>query len=325
MVYLMWHARRPSVMKLHELSKLIIQQQYNTTEDSDLHHSRETANIANRTSNAFKKFCKQVLTATQLSESVILLSLKYIAMLLQNNPTIQGAEGSEYRLFTVALMLANKFLDDNTFTNKTWSEVTGMKVVDLNIMELEFLDVLRFRLTIKHDEYDRWKQALFLFRSQIQNADQLAKQEQLLEETFKVVLPPNQPQQQQHHHHQQTQQEQLQQHYLLMLSKAQLPHFPTQPLNRPLTRVPLRIPVQPVWRNQPQPSYYNTTAAAVAASGNANAGNGAGNIMSSTTVPTSAIATSTVATDYYHPQNNNTSIYVPSINSSSGNNNSHNT
>lgn len=34
-----------------------------------------------------------------------MLSLKYIAMLLQRNPNIQGAEGSEYRLFTVALML----------------------------------------------------------------------------------------------------------------------------------------------------------------------------------------------------------------------------
>lgn len=36
-----------------------------------------------------------------------MLSLKYIAMLLQKNPNIQGAEGSEYRLFTVALMLGN--------------------------------------------------------------------------------------------------------------------------------------------------------------------------------------------------------------------------
>jgi hypothetical protein len=29
-------------------------------------------------------------------------------MLLQNNPSIQGADGSEYRLFTVALMLGKK-------------------------------------------------------------------------------------------------------------------------------------------------------------------------------------------------------------------------
>lgn len=63
------------------------------------------------------------MSATQLSESVILLSLKYIAMLLQNNPSIQGADGSEYRLFTVALMLGTKqynviFIDvfSNIFT-----------------------------------------------------------------------------------------------------------------------------------------------------------------------------------------------------------------
>jgi hypothetical protein len=45
------------------------------------------------------------LTATQLQESAVYLSLKYIAILLQSNPSIEGAEGSEYRLFIVALML----------------------------------------------------------------------------------------------------------------------------------------------------------------------------------------------------------------------------
>jgi hypothetical protein len=52
---------------------------------------------------------KKVLTATQLQESAIYLSLKYIAILLQSNPTIEGAEGSEYRLFIVALMLGRSF------------------------------------------------------------------------------------------------------------------------------------------------------------------------------------------------------------------------
>lgn len=57
MVYLMWHARRPSVMALHDHSKFV---QPSHTEDRNLGHFRETANIANRTSSAFKKFCKQV-------------------------------------------------------------------------------------------------------------------------------------------------------------------------------------------------------------------------------------------------------------------------
>jgi hypothetical protein len=35
------------------------------------------------------------------------------------NPTVRGKPGSEYRLLTVALMLGNKFLDDNTY-EYTW-------------------------------------------------------------------------------------------------------------------------------------------------------------------------------------------------------------
>ncbi|KAI9323635.1 hypothetical protein BX666DRAFT_1888783 [Dichotomocladium elegans] len=271
MVYLMWHARRPSVMALHDASKSAVTP---SAADHDAIQSRETANIANATSNAFKKFSRQILHATQLSESVVMLSLKYIAMLLQKNPNIQGAEGSEYRLFTVALMLANKFLDDNTFTNKTWSEVSGMKVTDLNIMELEFLDVLTFRLFVGKDEFERWKMALVNLKNQLHSVYQAQEQQQrqkMIEASLKSVgvpmLQPQEPwgvshdvvrqqqqqptpsqQQQQQQQHAAVQQ-QYHQQYLYLLSKAQQPQVPPQPINQPIVRVPLRIPAQPVYMN----------------------------------------------------------------------------
>ncbi|CDH53740.1 cyclin-related 2 [Lichtheimia corymbifera JMRC:FSU:9682] len=272
MVYLMWHARRPSVMALHDASKSAGGP--NTAEQDA--QSRETAHIANATSSAFKKFSRQILHATQLSESVVMLSLKYIAMLLQRNPNIQGAEGSEYRLFTVALMLANKFLDDNTFTNKTWSDVSGMKVTDLNIMELEFLDVLHFGLFVKKDEFERWKVALVNFKNQLHSVYQAQEQQQrqkMIEASLKSVglsmlqpqeqgwpatshdmarqSTPTQQQQQQQPQPQTSMQQQYHQQYLYLLSKAQQPQFPTQPINQPLARVPLRIPAQPVYMNAP--------------------------------------------------------------------------
>jgi hypothetical protein len=62
MVFLMWHARRASVMALHDVSKI----QQTHTDDQDPGHSRETANIANCKSSAFKKFCEQVKKKKQL-------------------------------------------------------------------------------------------------------------------------------------------------------------------------------------------------------------------------------------------------------------------
>ncbi|KAG0364519.1 hypothetical protein BGX24_004569 [Mortierella sp. AD032] len=115
----------------------------------------------------FRKFCLDVLSATLLSPSVILLSLKYIQQLMinlkENNKTPSTGEGSEFRLFTGALILANKFLDDNTFTNRTWANITGISVKEVNYIELQFLQGIHFRLFTRSYDYTEWLASLTHF------------------------------------------------------------------------------------------------------------------------------------------------------------------
>ncbi|KAI8089771.1 cyclin-domain-containing protein [Halteromyces radiatus] len=263
MIYLLWHVRRSSVMELHSAST----QGGLATPSVD--HG-DTTSIMNGANSAFQRFCHQILTATQLSESVVMLSLKYIAKLLQTNPRIQGAEGSEYRLFIVALLLANKFQDDNTYTNKTWSAISGMKVQELNIMELEFLDVLDFRLFVQKEEFSTWKTGLLTFMAQLQNATLMQEQhnqQQIIDSTLRNMglnLPAT-PDPTWNSPTNNILAQQQQQQYLYLLSTAQ-PQFPTQPLNAPLTRVPLRIPTYPVYMSTSTtstPCTTTTTAAAI--------------------------------------------------------------
>ncbi|KAF8314797.1 hypothetical protein DL93DRAFT_2058010, partial [Clavulina sp. PMI_390] len=107
-------------------------------------------------SPAFIAFLDTLLRATQLSQGVIILSLHYIYRLKLRNPHICGLEGSEFRLAVIALMLANKFLDDNTYTNKTWSEISGISLPEINLMEREFLQGLDHALHIDFGTYQRW-------------------------------------------------------------------------------------------------------------------------------------------------------------------------
>ncbi|TKY88227.1 hypothetical protein EX895_002937 [Sporisorium graminicola] len=86
----------------------------------------------------FTDFVRNMLNTTQVSKSVIILALLYIHRLKSKNPGLRGQDGSEFRLFVTALMLANKFLDDHTYTNKTWSELSGLKLKDITKMEIEF-------------------------------------------------------------------------------------------------------------------------------------------------------------------------------------------
>ncbi|KAI4268958.1 MAG: hypothetical protein L6R38_007659 [Xanthoria sp. 2 TBL-2021] len=104
----------------------------------------------------FRKWVVSILSTTQVSQNVILLALMFIYRLKKLNPGVKGKLGSEFRLFTVALMLGNKFLDDNTYTNKTWAEVSGISVQEIHIMEVEFLSNMRYTLYASEAEWRNW-------------------------------------------------------------------------------------------------------------------------------------------------------------------------
>lgn len=104
----------------------------------------------------FKKWVHTVLSTTQITQNVIILALMFIYRLKVKNPAVKGRAGSEYRLLTVALMLGNKFLDDNTYTNKTWAEVSGIAVTEIHVMEVEFLSNMRYGLLASKEEWEEW-------------------------------------------------------------------------------------------------------------------------------------------------------------------------
>lgn len=109
---------------------------------------------------AFRKFVSQILTSTRLPTTTILLGLNYLAKRInmmhaagQNNHT----EGEIWRMLTIALLLGSKFLDDNTFQNKSWAEVSGIPVRELNTMEYEWLGAISWVLYVNLDESQDYK------------------------------------------------------------------------------------------------------------------------------------------------------------------------
>ncbi|KAK6350201.1 hypothetical protein TWF696_006440 [Orbilia brochopaga] len=124
-------------------------------------------------SMSFKKWVTTTLSTTQVSANVILLALLFIYRLKQSNPSVKGKAGSEYRLLTVALMLGNKFLDDNTYTNKTWAEVSGITVDEIHVMEVEFLSNMRYSLFTSATEWEEWQRKLGRFGEYWERAQRL--------------------------------------------------------------------------------------------------------------------------------------------------------
>jgi hypothetical protein len=107
-------------------------------------------------SPTFVSFMQKLLETTQVSQSVIVLSLHYIYRLKERNRTTPAQAGSEFRIAVAGLMMANKFLDDNTYTNKTWSEVSGIELSEINRMEREFLMGVDCNLYVDKPTYRNW-------------------------------------------------------------------------------------------------------------------------------------------------------------------------
>ncbi|KAF2432744.1 hypothetical protein EJ08DRAFT_669239 [Tothia fuscella] len=95
--------------------------------------------------DGFRSWVHGVLCATRLPAATIILSLHYLSRrmtMLQGTPH----DGQIYRMLTVALIMGSKFLDDNTFINRSWADVSLIEVKTLNQIELEWLTSIDFRL-----------------------------------------------------------------------------------------------------------------------------------------------------------------------------------
>ncbi|KAL1958229.1 hypothetical protein VTO42DRAFT_4737 [Malbranchea cinnamomea] len=106
----------------------------------------------------FRKYVLQILSSTRLPSSTILLGLYYLAArvrMLSAAEVYASGSAQLCRMLTIALVLGSKFLDDNTFQNRSWSEVSNIPVAELNAMELEWLFAFEWKIHERiHDKQD---------------------------------------------------------------------------------------------------------------------------------------------------------------------------
>jgi len=126
---------------------------------------------------SFRKWVLQVLSATRLPSATILLSLNYLTVRLRDHPPhpSSASENQIYRLLAVAMILGSKFLDDNTFINRSWSDVSGIRVSELNELEMEWLRAIDFTLHCDPNDsngFSTWQRAWKEFESQPQRSRQ---------------------------------------------------------------------------------------------------------------------------------------------------------
>ncbi|KAI1400291.1 hypothetical protein F4819DRAFT_378364 [Hypoxylon fuscum] len=144
-------------------------------------------------SNAFRKFVNQILTSTRLPSTTIMLGMNYLAKrvnMLNQDGTFNPTDGQMWKMLTVALLLGSKFLDDNTFQNRSWSDVSGIDVSELNTMEHEWLRHIGWSLYVNLDQsqdYNAWLKDWKTFEEN-KKYQKLQQQQQSMRERLAPII-----------------------------------------------------------------------------------------------------------------------------------------
>ncbi|KAF9076473.1 hypothetical protein BDP27DRAFT_799369 [Rhodocollybia butyracea] len=81
-----------------------------------------------------------------------------IALLGENDGLDRDAteNTAPFRLIVLGCMLANKWLDDHTFSNKTWHSISNVPVQTLNKLESLTLEIFGYDLSISASDWSDW-------------------------------------------------------------------------------------------------------------------------------------------------------------------------
>lgn len=114
-------------------------------------HKWDSSNLA-----SLKQFLVQVLTATRLPRSTIILALVYISKRWAIMGQACPASDQVYKMVVVGLVLANKFHDDNTFTNSSWFKATHIPVAEITTFESQWLRDIKWSLHLDGPDAQAW-------------------------------------------------------------------------------------------------------------------------------------------------------------------------
>lgn len=95
-----------------------------------------------------------------VSDACFVLSLIYIDRVTSQNPETMVSSLTCHRLALISIMSAFRFHDDENadihYNNAFFAKVGGVKVHELNILEIQFLQLLDWRLYVSQEEYQRY-------------------------------------------------------------------------------------------------------------------------------------------------------------------------
>ncbi|KAI8896609.1 hypothetical protein BC833DRAFT_596905 [Globomyces pollinis-pini] len=112
---------------------------------------------------ALQPFLTNIMNRTRINTLTLITAFYYLDRLKQRHPNCKGSPGAGHRLFLAAILIASKYLYDDTFDNCAWATVSSglFELQQVNHMEREMLGFLDYTLFINQHDWISFNNDLF--------------------------------------------------------------------------------------------------------------------------------------------------------------------
>ena len=108
---------------------------------------------------SIKDYLTRIQTYSNIEKSTMILSLIYIDRICEI-ADLTLTYFNIHRILFAAVLMAIKYNEDNFYDNKFYSEIAGVKLKELKIIEYTFLDLIDFQMFIDDETYEKYQQYL---------------------------------------------------------------------------------------------------------------------------------------------------------------------
>jgi hypothetical protein len=103
--------------------------------------------------SVYKNILYKMIKYKMLDPNIYKLSIILLENFMQKQPYLKNKNLNNFiNLFTISICISNKFIEDNPYTNDSYSELISMNIYLFNKLELYFLSVIQFNIPVFYYE-----------------------------------------------------------------------------------------------------------------------------------------------------------------------------
>ena len=111
---------------------------------------------------SIKDYLIRIQTYSNIEKSTLIFSLIYIDRLCHNSD-VKLTYYNIHRILFSSILISIKYNEDSYYDNKFYSEIAGVKLKELKVIEYTFLELNDFNVYVNKAEFERYKQKLESF------------------------------------------------------------------------------------------------------------------------------------------------------------------